>query len=185
MRTHVTAKVLEAGYSLNDELRWLKPIWFKKNKNSDGLQWHRQLERLNADCNVQYSLAVQYLARVAPLQRHGGTLQTVYRKPTCSESGCHKYTRNFHCMMMRYICSGCVNNKMLTYSLISRAVAMRFFAVGTHMHCNIIIYNSHAHPHIGHQKGTAIYPLLTFSRLTLAIRSCTTMVPAPACSTPF
>ena len=53
----------------------------------------------------------------------------MYHKPLCSESGCDKPTRNFHAMLMRYICSKCLNKKMLTYGLISRAVVMRFFAV--------------------------------------------------------
>ena len=123
--------VAAGGYRLDDHDRWTKPILFHNNRKTDGLQWKRHLDIVfppESQSPGRYNMAVQYLARVGKLRCRRGASGR-YHKTTCSEEGCNVKTRAFHTMLMRYICTKCVNRKMLTYSLMSRDTAKRSYAV--------------------------------------------------------
>lgn len=125
------AAVAAAGYRMDDDDRWLKPIRFRKNAGG-GDEWTMHVAKVypTFEMCVKYSAAVQYLSRVNKLKvLKTASSFTIYRKPTCSEQGCNKITRSFHNMFMRFVCTKCVNQKKLTFSLMSRSVAKRCFAV--------------------------------------------------------
>ena len=69
-----------------------------------------------------YNLAVQYLSRVSKLRKRQQT-PWIYHKLQCSD--CKIPTRSLHVMWMKYVCTKCVNNNVMTNYIISRDVAKR------------------------------------------------------------
>ena len=122
----VAEVVAAMGYRLDDESRWNKPIHFTKNSLTDGMQWKRHLDIVfppEADVELsKYNLAVQYLSRVSKLHKRQQT-PWIYHKPQCSD--CQIPTRSWHVMWMKYVCTKCVNNNVMTNCIISRDVAKR------------------------------------------------------------
>ena len=132
MQSHtcrIGAAAAAAGYRLDDPGRWLKPIRFGNNMNTDGLQWKRHINIIFPCPTPHHNLAVQYLARIHPLRPVKDSSPRLYHRAICSERSCQRKTRVFHLMLMRFLCTECVNSKKLTYTLLSFGVAKRFYAV--------------------------------------------------------
>ena len=125
----IAAAVAAAGHRLNDRQRWGKPIFFYRNRGSDGKQWIRHLDIMFPPAlkPTRHNMAVQYLSRVSKLPL--STRSNYYHKTLCMTRRCTTKTRNFHTMLMCFLCTDCINSGTHTYSLMSRDVAKRFYAL--------------------------------------------------------
>lgn len=105
---------------------------FHTNKSTDDKQWLRHLDILfppNFKPVTRHDLTVQYLARVSKLPKDKSS-DHYYHKTICK--GCGAKIRAFHTMWMQFMCTKCVNGKILTVltnTLMSRTVSFRFYVV--------------------------------------------------------
>ena len=101
------------GWGVDVENVWAKkPIYFRVNFATDGLQWARQVKRVFPKASERLNWAAQYYQRTRGL--HGGAVvgfeggpKLMYHQPRCN--ACGKKTTTWHVLALDYVCSSCVN----------------------------------------------------------------------------
>ena len=147
----MTFMINSEGWGADSEELWAtRPIHFRNNSGTDGLQWANQVRRVFPVSEERHNWATQFKARTRGLRAaairgfHDGT-KWIHHVPHCFTCG-HR-TKTFHVLRLKYQCQTCVNNQIVrnrlvtakeaktmhprvTDTLLSQLVCMRFKSAG-------------------------------------------------------